>query len=133
MLPLYLNIYLFEKNEDFEMSVKLSKEINPDYLWVGKFSPVSGSEYYEENKENSKHMKWDDYSYFYGKSSDEIEKRHKKIVREFYLRPIYLINFLKRFSFLELGYYCQRTNLIKRILKWVMSSKRKLMNMVEIH
>ena len=70
----------------------------------GKFSPVPGSEYYEENKESLKHMKWDDYSYFYGKNSEEVEKRHKRIVREFYLRPTYLINFLKRFSWLELNY-----------------------------
>ena len=93
-----------EEHEDFEMSIKLAKEINPDYLWVGKFSPVPGSEYYEENKESLKHMKWDDYSYFYGKNSEEVEKRHKRIVREFYLRPTYLINFLKRFSWLELNY-----------------------------
>lgn len=34
----------------------------------------------------------------------KISDRYKRIVREFYLRPTYLINFLKRFSWLELSY-----------------------------
>ena len=93
-----------EERKDFEMSVNLAREINPDYLWVSKFSPVPGSEYYEKNKEQLKHLKWDDYGYFYGKTSDEIEQRHKRLLREFYLRPTYLINFLRRFSWLELSY-----------------------------
>lgn len=93
-----------EEREDFEMSIKLAKEINPDYLWVSKFSPVPGSEYYDINKDKLSDMKWEDYSYFYGKTSREIEERHKRIVREFYLRPTYFINFLKRFSWLELSY-----------------------------
>ena len=99
-----------EEKEDFEMSVKLAKEINPDYLWASKFSPVPGSDYYEDHKEQFKDMKWTDYSYFFGKVSDEIEKRHKRLVRAYYLRPTYFINFLKRFSWLELGYMVRMFN-----------------------
>ena len=86
------------------MSVKLAKEINPDYLWVSKFAPVPGSEYYENNKEKLKDMNWEDYNYFYGKTTEEITQRHKKLVRQFYMRPAYIINFIKRFSWLELKY-----------------------------
>lgn len=93
-----------EEKEDFEMSVNLAKEINPDYLWVSKFAPVPGSEYYELNKESLKDIEWKDYGYFYGKTSDEIEQRHKRLVREFYLRPNYILSFLKRFSWLEFTY-----------------------------
>lgn len=93
-----------EESDDFEMSVKLAKEINPDYLWVSKFAPVPGSEYYEANKEQLKNMKWEDYGYFYGKTSNEVEQRHKRLIREFYLRPVYVFSFMKRFSWLEFTY-----------------------------
>ena len=93
-----------EEKEDFEMSIKLAKEINPEYLWVSKFSPVPGSEYYEKNKEDLHDMNWEDYGYFNGKTSEEVDKRHKELIRAFYLRPAYLLNFMKRFSWLEFAY-----------------------------
>ena len=93
-----------EESEDFEMSVKLLKDIKPDYLWVSKFTPLPGSEYYEKNREELKDMKWEDYNYFFGKKADVVNKRHKKMIRGFYLSPTFLINFLKRFTFLELIY-----------------------------
>jgi radical SAM superfamily enzyme YgiQ (UPF0313 family) len=93
-----------EEKEDFEMSVRLAKEISPEYLWVSKFAPVPGSEYYEKNKENLKDMKWEDYGYFNGKNTEEVEQRHRQLVRSYYLRPTYMVNFLKRFSWVECAY-----------------------------
>lgn len=93
-----------EEKEDFEMSIKLAKEINPEYLWVSKFSPVPGSEYYEKHKDDLQDMNWEDYGYFNGKTTNEVEQRHKELVRSFYLRPAYVFNFMKRFSWLEFAY-----------------------------
>ena len=94
-----------EEEADFNMSLNLVKELNPDYVWLSFFTPLPNTKFFEDMKTELKLDELDEKTYFSINRDQTLVSRHKKFLRVFYLRPAYLFRFLKRFSFDELRYY----------------------------
>jgi len=92
-----------EEWDDLKLSVKLAKEINPDYVWLSFFTPVPGSELFNEYSTEYKEGNWQDLMYFYNKDP-LLNKKYKFFLKSFYLRPQYFFSFLGRFSLYEAKY-----------------------------
>lgn len=106
-----------ETYEDVELSVKLIKEIRPDLLIASIIVPYPGTKVNSLMREKglmSLPEKWDDYLLFGSKpswytecfSSEELVAIQKRVLRNFYLDPRYILNRLVNISNLsELKYW----------------------------
>lgn len=95
-----------EEEEDFQKSVAFAKKLDPDYLWLSYFTPLPGTEFHrqlvEQNKVTNDEMR--NHTFFSESRSPEIVGRYKRFLRSFYLRPAYILRFMKRFSWKECVY-----------------------------
>ena len=94
-----------EREKEFRESMSLACRINPTYLWASIFIPLPGSNIYKEMDESGKiHIDWGKRSFFYTKDK-VLMNRHRRLIRRFYLRPIYILNVLRYFSPEDLAYF----------------------------
>lgn len=94
-----------EGEKEFKESMELACKINPAYLWASIFVPLPGSSIYKEMDESEKiHIDWGKRSFFYTKDR-VLMNRHRRLIRRFYLRPIYILNMLRYFSPEDLIYF----------------------------
>jgi radical SAM superfamily enzyme YgiQ (UPF0313 family) len=95
-----------EEEEDFLKTLKLVRRINPNYLWVSMFYPFPGTELYDIIRKTQPDFDFKEVSYF--QSNDPvILARHRRLVRDFYLRWGYMKNILANFSLGEIAYQFQ--------------------------
>lgn len=100
-----------ETIEDIYMTKKVIKKINPDYLGLALMIPYPGTEIYDFMGKGGflRHRRWEYYGSYTGyppyrnnhfepKQLNEIQK---KVLRNFYLRPSYIIRRIMDISNLE--------------------------------
>jgi len=102
-----------ETKEETLQTLKFTKELNPDWIQVTMTVPYPGTELYEITKKDKtlKSFKWEDYQTWAGwankelvyvpegRNGEELKKLQKKAMRDFYLRPKFILNQLKNLSF----------------------------------
>ncbi|MCX6818905.1 MAG: radical SAM protein [Candidatus Aenigmarchaeota archaeon] len=81
-----------ETKEDMEMTIKLAKELNPDYVSFHIATPYPGTKLYETVKNE---LGDDLFPSAYG-NEDELKKMVNKAFISFYLRPSYLLSRLRQ-------------------------------------
>ena len=121
--------YITERKEDFEMSMKLIKKIDPDIVVVSMETPYPGTKLYDLYKEKGylkEDISWDDFlalsknkpswrsDHFSGK---EIVEMRNKMLRRFYLNPSYIVKKIMSLkNFAEFKYYLRSGLSILRVV-----------------
>ena len=95
-----------EGEDEFRTSVRFAKKINPPFLWLSMFYPLPGTEAYDDMVKEDKLSDANKVSYFQS-DDEELQKRHRKFLRKFYLRPGYLVNIFRNFSFSRILYFAK--------------------------
>lgn len=101
-----------ETREDLKMTMSLIKEINPDIIMIAIGTPYPGTELYEIMKAKDYFIErdnWKSYAFFGEKPSwrtkyfspEELVNLQKKLLREFYLRPSYMIQRISKIKQLD--------------------------------
>lgn len=97
-----------ETKETMEKTFSLAKELDPDMAFFQQAVPFPGTEMYNWAKKEG-HLKADEFSKWYNESghfdfildypqlgSDEIEKTRNKFMKQFYMRPSFILKTLAR-------------------------------------
>jgi radical SAM superfamily enzyme YgiQ (UPF0313 family) len=104
----YIIGYLGETHESIQDTINFSIKLNTDIAAFFIASPLPGSDFYEEAKKNGlirKDASWADYSPLSnnvsvvnlpGLSLDEIRYWHRKAIRKYYVRFVYIFSRLLR-------------------------------------
>ena len=96
---------LGETKETMEKTIKLAKELDPDFVQFTIATPYPGTKMYEEIKKNGRLLisDWKDFSSFSGAifeyknlNKKLIDNMHKKAVNSFYLRPRFILKYLRK-------------------------------------
>jgi radical SAM superfamily enzyme YgiQ (UPF0313 family) len=97
---------LGENEKTMEKTIRLAKEINPDYAQFSIATPFPGSAMFWEIKKNGKFLinSWKDYVFYEGKpifyypglDTNIITKMYQKAYLGFYIRPTYIYRWLKK-------------------------------------
>jgi len=95
-----------EEKEDFEKSLTFAKKINPPFLWLSMFYPLPGTEAHDEMVKSGKLTNANKVSYFQSDDA-ELQRRHRKFLRNFYFRPGYLVNIFQNFSLRRILYFAK--------------------------
>jgi len=95
-----------EEEEDFKESLDFARRINPPFLWLSMFYPLPGTEAYESVLKEGRLKDANRVSYFQSED-EELKRRHRTFLRKFYLRPGYLVNIFKNFSFRRILYFAR--------------------------
>lgn len=81
-----------ETKEQIERTIEFAKKLNPDYASFLIIIPYPGTKFYRKPEDDSNICL---PTASYTLSMEELEKLRKHAVREFYLRPAYIINKIK--------------------------------------
>ena len=108
---------IYETQEDFDATIKLMKEIQPDTVGLGIISPFPGTIQYDELKKLGylDNIGWDSFEIFseepppwriYNFSARELADIRDNTLKSFYWNPKFILKqLLKIRSFSELLYY----------------------------
>jgi len=110
-----------ETEEDIKKTAQFAIDLNPDFLQLHYFIPYPGSVFYLENKiEMDKIVYKENFFHYsppemvFNNMKEEILSREmKRIYKDFYLRPRYIINNLYKFGL----FYLSNPNIIMPLLK----------------
>ncbi|MBI5183611.1 MAG: radical SAM protein [Nitrospinae bacterium] len=110
--------YMTETKEDFDMSMKLLKKIDPHIMVVSMETPYPGTKLYDLYKEKGylkEDISWDAFLAFSKKeipwrsdhfTGKEILKLRNKMLRRFYLNPLYIAKRIMELkNFADFKYY----------------------------
>ena len=83
-----------------KMSLDLARELEPDVMGVGIFTPYPGSEFYDQQT----HLDWKHYRHDFAEhgftgsqfDTDYILKQFDLLSTRFYFRPAYYVNLIRR-------------------------------------
>ncbi len=100
-----VNFYLLgnptETLQDMQMTLDLAKQLDPDLLQVGFFTPYPGSPYYDEQFRDQDDLSPDSFSH-YNKiinlsevPTPELREFQKRFYREMILRPRFAARFVR--------------------------------------
>ncbi|MDD5687895.1 MAG: radical SAM protein [Elusimicrobia bacterium] len=118
-------------SESEKMSLKLLKELNPNFIGVSMVTPYPGSELYNEMMRNKKSLQksWNTYKHDYtsnkgdllyipaGMTQDEVIYWYKKMYRDFYLRPAFWFNQFRNISWLPRRFCFFTSSAYRRFFK----------------
>lgn len=100
-----VNFYLLgnptETLEDMQMTLDLAKEIDPDLLQVGFFTPYPGSPYYEEVFRDQDDLSPDEFSHYNRiinlseVATPDLKRFQSRFYREIILRPRFAARFVR--------------------------------------
>jgi len=118
-----------ETPQSIEKTISFAKHIKADFVTFNVFTPLPGSEVFEEFAQPNK--AWEEYdltsSSFCDMPSTEIQRAKSKAYREFYFRPAYLWNRVRKVGFKRTLDQNLKFWLLRRGVLWdsVMGRKRK--------
>ncbi|MBN1232375.1 MAG: radical SAM protein [Candidatus Coatesbacteria bacterium] len=83
-----------EDEEEFKISLDFAKKLNAPFVWISILIPLPGTEIYENYQSSSDFLAEVNRLSYFHTDNPVISKRHAKFIREYYLRPGYLLNLL---------------------------------------